>query len=46
MVLGDRCVVAPATWVLGGGVALLVLQFVRIVRWALLPLRWKPLHTG
>jgi len=46
MVLGDRRVVAPSTWVLGGGVALLVLQFFRIARWALLPLRWKPPHTG
>jgi hypothetical protein len=46
IVLADRRVVAPSTWVLGGGVALFVLQFVRIARWALLPLRWKPPHTG
>ena len=46
IVLADRRVVAPSTWVLGGGVALFVLQFIRIARWALLPLRWKPPHTG
>jgi hypothetical protein len=47
IVLGDLRVVAPATWVLGGGVALFVVQFIRIARWELLPkLRWKPPHDG
>ena len=45
IVLEDVRIVAPSTWVLGGGVALFVIQFVRIARWELLPLKWKPPHA-
>lgn len=42
IVLGDVRVIAPCAWLLFGGVVLFFVQFVRIARWELLPLEWKP----
>lgn len=42
ILLADVRVVAPAAWFLLGGVVLFVVQFIRIARWELLPLKWKP----
>jgi hypothetical protein len=45
IVLAEVRVIAPAAWLLFGGVVLFFVQFVRIARWELLPLKWKPPHA-
>jgi len=42
MVLAQTRVIVPASYALLGGVVLFVVHFLRIARWELFPLRWKP----